>query len=326
MIAAKEHKIESIGTIQIWERGSAAPQETPFVADLGWKEPASSVCSAWLRGLIVSDPTPLVSTRATHDACFQMGRVWMPWAFTPSPSSEVTVSSVGMGVMATGLVLFAKRTELRATTVVPMAGLLRLMNPGQLTVETTPLWDEADEIRLLAPGLLPRRLRVRETVVLPKAAADARVAEALAAIDDVGRWLNRSQREVAELCRFSLRALRYWGSGSASPRPSTVRHLHEVHAFLRSLMLRIGAASVRDWLAQPAANGAVRLEVLSNEDGTKMLLREAAPLLFVDVRMKERMRPELALTAAAEELADHYAPVAPEQPPRRARRVPPPAE
>ncbi len=322
MIPVVERPVEPIGTIQTWESETSYPDETPFVSKLGWSErPEHYTGPTWLRGVVVTDLTPILSTLRVHAVGDRMGRVWMPWAFAPISGYGMVISSVDPVAMASGVVVGA--SGLGATTVLPACDVLRLMNPGQIMAETTPLWEEAGEIRLLAPGLLPRTLRVRETFELFSRSRDPRLSEALAAITDVGRWLNRSPKNVAEMCRFSLRASRYWGSGKTkSPRPSTVRHLHEVHSFVGSLVRAVGTQQARDWLAQPSHAGEVRLDVLAMEQGVKTLLREANPLLFAEAALPERPRPETLHTAEVEAAAEPYAPFPRQGPPRRPRRAP----
>jgi hypothetical protein len=255
----------------------------------------------------------------------------MPWAFAARARTDFpvsfTVSSVGMGATAAGVVLTNVFGGLVGTTVLPAEGVFRLINPGQITVETTPLWEEVGEIRLFAPGLLPRTLHVQETGDLPSTGTDPRAAEALTAIAEIGRWLNRSPKDVAELCRFSLRAARYWGSGkTARPRPSTVRHLYEVHSFVGSLVRSIGMQSAREWLALPTETGDRRLDVLATEQGIKGLLREAGDVLFSQAPARERPVPESLVTAEDDLDAEPYAPSSNTAPPRRARRAPRRAE
>jgi hypothetical protein len=327
MIALAERPIESVepvGTVQVWESETGYPDETPIFSDLGWAQPqATPRFPAWLRGVAVTEPTPLVTTQWTHMLGDQMGRVWMPWAFAPSLETYTAVSSVGMGVMAAGVVLLTGGSGLMSTTVFPVGGVHHLINPGQITAETTPLWEEARAIRLLTPGLLPRMLHVRETGELPSIGRDPRSTEALGAIADIARWLHRSPKDVAELGRFSLRTLRYWGSGKQiNPRPSTVRHLYEVHSFVGSLVRRIGAKGARDWLAMPSDAGNARIDELAREDGVKVLLREATAVLFSEAPASERPVPESVITDEMDRAAEPYTPATHKAPPRRARRAP----
>lgn len=319
-----ERSVESVGTIQTWESETGYPDETPFVSDLGWaRRRGDPRFPAWLRGAVATDPTPLLTGLRMHAYGDQMGRVWLPWAFAPSASPEIAVSSLGMGAMAAGTILTISVGNLMSTSVLPAYGVLRLMNPGQIMVGTTPLWEEADEIRLFAPGLLPRTLRVRETGDVVLAIADSRVTEALEAIADIGDWLHCSQREVANLCRFSLRASRYWESGkTSSPRPSTVRHLYEVHSFLDLLVRTMGKQGARTWLAHPSETGEIRLDTLAQGYGVKKLLREASALTFAEGMEPERPLPESIAAADQESEIEPYVASPRRAPPRRARRAP----
>jgi hypothetical protein len=315
-----------IGTVQAWEAETTYPDETPFVSDLGSVSSRTSLTGPGWLGLALANRTPIEKPLAVDALGEQLGRVWIPWGFTPRSHHRV-VSSVGMGAIASGTVLAMGGSGLGGTTVLPASGVLALMNPGQITAETTPLWEDAGEIRLLTPGLLPRRLRVRETLDLLTGAVfattDSPVAEALGAIADVGRWLSRSPSDVAELCGFSIRTFRYWGSGKTNPRPSTVRHLHEVHVFLGSLVESVGRQRARDWLTRPSdIGGDLRLDLLGEEQGIKALLREANSLIFAETPKPERPLPEATLAREAHGLADPYVP-SPKRPPRRPRRPSP---
>lgn len=326
MISVADRTVEPIGTIQTWESETSYPDETPFVSNLGWGRPSERLSGpAWLRGMMVTDPTPILSALRVHALGDQMGRTWMPCAFSAIAAAHSMVSSVGLGAMVSGMVLAVGEADFAGTMVLPASGVLRLMNPGQITVETTPLWEEAGEIRLLAPGLLPRTLRVRDVLEMAPRSSDPRTSEALKAIADVGRWLNRSPKDVAEMCRFSLRALRYWGSGETkSPRPSTVRHLHDVHSFVGSLVRDLGTRGTRDWLAQASATGNIRLDVLGTEGGVKALLREANVVLFAESPTSEPPVPDALYRAEGEAgvSPDPYAPASHRGQARRPRRPP----
>jgi hypothetical protein len=317
-------QVEPIGTIQTWESETSFPDETPFISDLGWaRQQPSPRAPTWVRGDLFTDPTPLATALGVHTLGDQMGHVWMPWSFFPSATPDVAISGFGTDLMAAVVEPTISVGDFEGTTVFPASGLLRLVGPAQICAETTPLWEEAGEIVLLVPGLLPRTLRVRETGDVLPATTDPRTAEALAAIADVGRWLDRSQKDVAELCRFSLRASRYWGSGkTASPRPSTVRHLYEVHSFLGSLVRSMGRQRARDWLAQPSETGDVRLDVLAQENGVKALLRQAGAVIFAESPEAERPLPEPVAAGEIDLEPEPYAPAPHHGPPRRARRAP----
>lgn len=328
MIKLAKRSVEPIGTIQAWEQETDYPDETPFFSDLGWaREGANSRATGWVRGLVVSDPTPPLTSLGAHMLGRQMGRVWMPWALASVADPGVTVFTIDMGAMAPGVVLAGALGGIGGTAVLPLSGVVRLMNPGEVTVDTTRLWEEVGEIHVIAPGLLPRTICVRDPSDSLPTEIDERSAEALAAIADVGLWLNRSQKEVAELCRFSLRASRYWGSGeTASPRPSTVRHLYEVHSFVNSLVRTMGRQGARYWLTQPSITGDLRLEVLGHENGTTALLREASADLFAEPPPAERPLPESVHTAESDLHAEPYVPATHLAPPQRPRRAPHPGE
>jgi hypothetical protein len=318
----------SVGFLQAWESETSYPDETPVISDLAWaRPPEARPGPTWLRGFTIAHTTPAISSHVTAGLPNDMGRVWLPWAFTPANTSfGIVVSSIGLGAIASGTVLaIGGGVGAGATTVLPASGVLSLMNPGQITVFTTSLWDEVDEIRLLAPGLLPRMLRVRETPweQLSRQKPDPRLSDAVAAIDDLMRWLSLGQDEIADICHFSLRASRYWGSGKTKvPRPTTVRRLHEVHALVGSLVRTVGRQRARDWLDQSGPAGERRLDVLAGDGGVSSLLREASRLLFAEAPRPERPRPESLDAAESARSAEAYAPMESQGPVRRPRRVP----
>ena len=320
---------QTVGVLQAWESQNIYPEETPFVSKPAWAyQPKSRGAPGWLRGITISDVTPTIGLWAAS-LPNEMGRQWVPWSFV-SAAGEIGSAVVSVsGISATSSnVILANATAGRAgtTTILPITGVSNLIYPGQITATTlTSLWHEPHEILLLTPGLLPRTLRVREKFWEDYGpwVSDPRLADALAAFQDLGRWLNRSQDELVEICRISLRAFRYWTSGKTkSPRSDSVRRLHEVHAFVGSLVRTLGRQRTRDWLEQPDAAGVPRLHVLATEDGVTTLVREASPWLFAEAPRPEPPRPELTEAAEAEATTEPYEPSLFHGPIRRPRRAP----
>ncbi|SRR6266536_1080923 len=323
MIAvAADQPIETIGTLETWESDSSYPDETPVLADVesAWAHAASRI-ARW-PGVVPEESTPLITSGHAYLQDVQVGRIWMPWAFSPSASTDFAVSSVGMGVMAAGMVLSVGMGGIGGTGVLPAGGVFHLINPGQITIDTTPLWREARAIQLITPGLLPRTFRVRD-IGMRLPVTESRTIRALTTITELGDWLNLSHKGVAELCRFSLRASRYWGSGQTeNPRPTTVRHLYDVHSFVESLVRRLGVQGARGWLSLPSDLGEPRIDVLSTEQGVKELLREASRVLFAEAPRPERPLPESAMNEPEDVAADPYVPASHRAPPRRPRKPP----
>jgi hypothetical protein len=153
------------------------------------------------------------------------------------------------------------------------------------------LWDENLVVTLLMPGLAPRKLRIKqEGDWLRKIDTMSPVASSsVDAIRELGKWLNVSREDVAEICRFSIRAAQYWSQGT-TPRPVTVRRLFEIHALVRALHHSIGRRATLEWLQAPCSTGVSRLEMLAHRDGPAEVARAAAGFLFVE---PARERPHL---------------------------------
>jgi hypothetical protein len=229
-----------------------------------------------------------------------------------------------LGVIAAGIVIrCGDAFPLSMTNVLPARGVFGFINPGQLAATTTPLWDEVGELHLITPGMRPRVLRLPEIIghFVPKELVPQRTHEALSALNELMQWLVRNRDEVASVCNFSLRASRYWDTGM-TPRPSTVRHLFDVHAFVGSLVQAVGAPRARAWLDEPATKGALRFDDLRTPSRLTALLREANELLFVGAPLPEAPMPEAEAAAIDAKSAEPYRPAEFRAPPRRARRPP----
>lgn len=320
---------QTVGVLQAWESQNIYPEETAFVSEVPWaRQPESRRVPGWLRGITFSDVTPTIRAWTTGLPS-EMGRSWLPWSFAPAANevNSVFVSSSGLGAIASGVVLSSTAAiGVGTTTVIPASGVFGLINPGQIIgTELTPLWEELHKVLLLTPGLLPRVLRIREKFwedYIP-GSSDPRLADALASFQDLGRWLNRSPDELAEICRISLRAFRYWSSGKTKhPRPGSVRRVHDVHAFVGSLVRTLGRQRTRDWLEQVSAEGVPRLHILATEDGLTTLMREASPWLFAESPRSEPPRPEPTEAAESEAATEPYEPSLFRGPIRRPRRAP----
>jgi hypothetical protein len=321
---------ETIGRIDTWRSEAGVFDVTPIFSThlamhTGQNQPRSAVRRM---GLVEpSDETPVLTTLHrfhAHMGDWSWERQWIPWAFELSPRHPAAVSSVGLGAIAAGVSLYtAGSVAAEATALLPAQGVFRLVNPGQISVQTTPLWDEAATLILNTPGLLPRMLRVRESVgqLIDPLSRDPRASDASSAMFDLMRWLNRGRDEVADICRFATRTSQYWSTGK-KPRPATVRRLFEVHSFVGSLVRALGRSAARRWLEERPTEEGSRLEALATEEGLTDVLREASRFLFADRLRGERPRPEAIGAEEAMAPTDELTPVRVTGEPRRPRRPP----
>jgi hypothetical protein len=312
---------EPIGTLETWRtEGTDAPDTTPVLS-------ASAAAESAIAAAAFPSPdlTPVFATftSALRESGFG-GRMWTPWVFEPAVLG-VGISIVGFGASGFGPALVSAGIGVApATRVFPAWGVTALVSRGQVIAQSTPLWEEAAEVRLITPGLRPRVLRVREAHSEPttRVQFDQRTGEARLAVAELMRWLRRSREEVASICGFSLRTSRYWDVGK-TPRPSTVRHLFDVHALVSSLVRALGMQGARAWLDQRGTRGARRIEELRTDAGLTTVLREASRFIFAEVPLPEVARPiaEEAVIEAAS--AEAYQPAEFQTAPRRPRRAPP---
>jgi hypothetical protein len=293
---------EAVGSIQAWPVEFGEGDRTPATVGPEFEWASEGPNTTPIAGLTSS-------SLYRHAGYFFGGyKTFVPWRFQLLDDSRALVSSVGLGSIAAGLALgSAGAIWSDVTDVLPAPRVLVLINPGQLLLETTSLHEEPNSIRLISPGLRPRVLRVGQPLTEPPLKhLDPKAADALAAVRDLTNWLGRTDDEVAEICRYSLRASKYWARGKV-PRPSTVRRLFETHALLSSLVRKLGRSGARQWMEEPTATGSTRLEALSLEDGMTSVVREASKVLFTSQR-REVPRSESVESAAASEVADAYAP------------------
>lgn len=331
MTVLADTRAKPVGILQAWGSETSYPDATPFVSYIGpVHESGEPQEMGWSSGISTEDVTAVVSSHWHTEMPTAMGWAWAPWAswlFTPVIRSLTSViPGVEFGdIVSEAAFPLRSGTSVATITVLPVSGDPSVVYAGQ--VATTPMssWCEVGKVRLLLPYFSPRSFRVREALWEDTGSysQDPRLSDAMAAIRDLTRWLNRSQSEIADICKFSLRASRYWSSGKIKvPRLSTVRRLHEVHTFVGSLVDAVGRQSAREWLDQPSPTGISRLEILAAPDGVTTLLREASPLLFADAPHPERPQPEAVEEAEAADLADAYRPLQLHGPVRRPRRAP----
>jgi hypothetical protein len=218
---------------------------------------------------------PLESTSSYH------GIEWLPWTFR-SYDTEVNVSFNRVGLVSGGADAYGPLTD-DMTELMPMPSTYQLINVGHPDLPITSLRDENLIVTLLVPGLVPRQLRIKQESELFRniGGMSPNASSAIGAIRELGKWLNVSQDEVSEVCRFSVRAAQYWSQGT-TPRPITVRRLFEVHALVRALHKSMGRRATLEWLQTPDVNGISRLEVLAQRDGPAEVARAAGSFLFVE--------------------------------------------
>ena len=327
MTVLPEAQAKPVGFLQGWQSDSAYPGETAFVSDIGLVTRGRTRNPGWLGGIEFDNATPLVSSFRHANIPAIEGRMWVPWAFTSVVSGSTsilsraeceTLGSVPALPVTTG-------SNITTTTILPSVGSQSILCAGLTAASITPLWNEVDKIRLLLPGFSPQAVRIHEGFYEKSDLHedDSRASYALTAIRDLTRWLNRTQIEIAEMCGFSLRISRYWGSGKIkAPREATVRRLHEVHAFVGSLVDAVGRRKAQEWLLQPSSMGTSRYELLAVPDGVTTLLREASSLMFVEASRPERPLPQSVEVEETADLADAYKPLQSSSPIRRPRRVP----
>ena len=102
---------------------------------------------------------------------------------------------------------------------------------------------------------------------------------ALAAVADVQAWLGVGRDEVAQLAGYSPRSIKNWREGM-DPYPATVRRLRDIHALVGSLTRRLGLEGARLWLADSAAGGRARRDLLGEPQGLPTLVSEASGIPF----------------------------------------------
>lgn len=138
------------------------------------------------------------------------------------------------------------------TTIVGPAGgaydyIQLVVNPGRMfwDVSRTPS-ENAARIIMPKTAYIEHESIVSAIGVTTQAeapAADAKVAaerrekseRAVAAADDLRKWLDVTVDEVAKLTGASGSAIFYWDREGGSPRPRTARNLFRLHALVRSL-------------------------------------------------------------------------------------------
>lgn len=321
---------EKIGRIESWrsETGSSL-DGTPLISREAW---GGGSDEPRLEPLRSGDQTPVLSMGEEGYTFFDLTeqpsweRLWIPWAFEPSP--RYTVGTSNFAPLEAGPSLhtaWSTAAETTTTKVLPATGVFRLVSPGAIAITTTtPLWEEAATLVVKTPGLVPRMVRLRESVADlfdSLAKGNPRAADAVSAMSDLMRWLNRDRDEVADICRFATRTSQYWSTGK-KPRPATVRRLFEVHSFVASLVRAVGRSQAREWLEGRPNEEASRLEILATEEGLTRVIRDASSLLFTDRVRGERPRPESIEAAEAASIAEEFAPIQVKGEPRRPRRPP----
>jgi hypothetical protein len=326
---------ELLGTLETWHTNSATDlDETPYSSDI---VASDSV------GFLMFDPTPTytVFTGGWVNAPEVTGWLWMPWSFVgKATGARSTVPALGFGAVIVGASFTTgSMSAASSTSVLPTRRVIRMIDPAEFMGQSTPLAGETlDLLRLVTPGrrphIFPLHGQVHGVLGIPERQIgttpsipivdplEPRSEEARLAVADLVNWLSRSRDDVARLCGFSLRASRYWDAGTI-PRPSTVRHLFDVHSFLGSLVRSVGVGAARAWFNQADATGTPRLEQLKSPDRIGSLLRDANRTLFVGAPQRALAKPERHEAEVEEIFAEAHRPVERRVAPRRPRRPQP---
>lgn len=285
-----------VGRVHSWEATECEAQRpTPVAGHFKNNMVLGAQCDLLFSGMRLADATPTLGWHGGLQGPsidFREASVhhWLPWAFEPLDPSSVAVSSIGLGAIASGVILGGWSRLLSGTLVVPALRALRLINPGQILSDTTSLWEETTELTLVTPGLRPRTLRFGAPIrtVPTELETSSRRQSATGAVEDLMAWLDLTRDEVADLCGFSLRTSQYWSVGKV-PRSGTVRRLFDVHGLLRSLNRAMGANNAQRWLSEPDAEGVRRVDRLREADGVTRLLKEAGKTAFATPQL---IRPQ----------------------------------
>lgn len=173
-----------------------------------------------------------------------------------------------------GLTLSSCRSE-NVTLVQSSGGVLQGSHAARNVSQQSPLRSSAQEQRN---------------------GTDSSVGQAIRAITEIKSWLNLNLDEAVSLCNLSVRTTQYWENGTTkSVRPRTVRKLFQVHGVVQMLVEKWGIEQARQWLNMPSSTGRCRLEVLADNEGAQILLREAGTNLFEVAPRPERPILELEL-------------------------------
>jgi hypothetical protein len=194
--------------------------------------------------------------------------------------------------------------ELRSTSLLPAslraACLDKWFATVAFTAETSFLGEIA-QIWVVPVDTRPtERVGDFEELFRPTPPAPPSPAErALAAVSDVQAWLGIGRDDVAQLAGYSPRSIKNWREGM-DPYPATVRRLFDIHALVGALERQMGSDGARVWLADAAADGRARRDLLGEEAGLRALVSEAAAVLFEPpvrdartVELEEPAHPEI---------------------------------
>jgi hypothetical protein len=311
-----------VGVLEAWESEPTYPAETPFVSEIRWLSGSESYQGPqWLRGIAVADMTPITIALSVV-GLGGVGKSWS-WKVGQVGFSTDPFGSRWPAIEQTATVQVVEGSTPFSVTRGLTSNSLAVPTMGQPVSALTAYWTEADELLRLIRASVSKPWPSREVLWEPFAFQenDVRRTEAMTALGDLMRWLSLNQAEVADVCQFSLRASRYWGGASPkSPRPTTVRRLHEVHAFVGSLVRAMGRDRARAWLDQSSAGG-TRLDRMAAE-GVTNLVREASGILFAAPPRPDYPRSARMEAEEEEAMAQPYEPIQQLRPPRRPRTSP----
>lgn len=190
--------------------------------------------------------------------------------------------------------------ELSSTSMLPSSVLATYLDRWFGVVTSTSITSflgDVAEIWVVPVGTRPTELvgDFKELFSPERPTMPSPAQRALAAVADVRSWLGVGRDDVAQLAGYSPRSIKNWREGM-DPYPATVRRLLDIHALVGSLERRLGSGGTRVWLADVAADGRARRELLGEEDGLRTLVSEATTILFEppvrDARTVEIDEPE----------------------------------
>lgn len=281
-------------SIQRWD-DSGDPNETStsYVA-ITKRDPWDERWDGWLHGVTNGEETALLNGRywfgskRTHSN----GKFWM---LEPDDTTIPVASYIGrqgkdqMVVMHLGGSVFG----------------MPVTDPGNILGLTLSSW-RSEDVTLVqssggvlqgfhAAGNGSQQSPLRRSVQEQRNGTDSSVGQAIRAITEIKSWLNLTLDEAVSLCNLSVRTTQYWENGTTKTvRPRTVRKLFEAHGVVQMLVEKWGREKARQWLNMPSRTGRGRLEVLSDNEGAQILLREAGADLFEVAPRPERpiLEPE----------------------------------
>ncbi len=315
MAVVEDQSVSRVGIYaQAWEIGEIA--ETPLPqGSIDWLDNLSSVTKTEISTSSGCQESEVLQGKSPD------GREWKRiWEILLERSRDPNTEIVGLipndRWSHSGLVGVIGGISAALVSEIVLVG-----DPENAMWDPTPVSSSGFAIRLVSSEFQTREFR---SFVLPGAKTQQIYSTevVLRKFDDLKRWLNRGERYTAKISRISIRSLRYWSAdNSIQPRAATVRRLFELHSLVGSLVEKAGEDATRNWFSTSTDNGKSRLDLLTHEDGVRLLIREASDILFAkpsptttDISYEEELEDQ-------EFPPDDYVERVPKTNPRRPRRV-----